>query len=362
MARLDVRRQTVEVLLEQFVLHIRSRPVDIAGRCPDLVRSQYEAATFLAQVPGSVRLPQHAHFRQAVGLALADRRMGFGDDVLMLDRNDRHLEPHHGADLAREAPRCADHVLAGDGALGRHDEPLSRRRTLDTGDTAVAVDLCAAVARTGRQRLSEVGRLDVAVFRMLNCADETFGIAQRPDLADFLRRQEPHVHTDGLGDPCILVVLVHAVPFMARRMLETLAESHIHSGLLLKLLIEAHRVLVHLADRIAHVEEREQACGMPGRPGCEFLAFHKDHIAPALSGEVVERTDTDDTAADHDHTGVGFHHAAPRYRSTGIFMRGGSSPHINSLRPCPWRPAPRAPRASSRGDRGPCPSARGRPS
>ena len=62
-------------------------------------------------------LAQHAHLGQALLVAPTSSGMRLGDDVLVLDRDRRDVEPDHGAGLAGEVAGGADHVLAGDVAL-----------------------------------------------------------------------------------------------------------------------------------------------------------------------------------------------------------------------------------------------------
>ena len=57
--------------------------------------------------------------------------MRLGDDVLVLDRDDRHVEADHRAGLAREIAGRRDDVLAGDVALVGLHQPLAGRRALD---------------------------------------------------------------------------------------------------------------------------------------------------------------------------------------------------------------------------------------
>ena len=61
--RFDLRGKPLEVGVEQFVLAVAGRAVWITGRRALLVRSEQQAAGFLAHVPGTVGLPKHAHFR-----------------------------------------------------------------------------------------------------------------------------------------------------------------------------------------------------------------------------------------------------------------------------------------------------------
>ena len=145
--RLDMGREAVEIFLEELVFALRRGAVDIAGGRADLVGPEQQAARFLAHVPGGIGLAQHPHLRQALRLARLDRRMRLGDDILVLHRDDRHVEADHAAGLAGEIAGRRHDVLADDVALVGDDLPLAARQPLDGGDDGVAIDLAAAFAR-----------------------------------------------------------------------------------------------------------------------------------------------------------------------------------------------------------------------
>ena len=52
-----------------------------------------------------------------------------------------------------------------------------------------------------------------------------------------------------------------------------------------------------LTDRIAQIEQRQQARRMPRRPRSQFLALDQNNVGPAHPGEMIERTDANDAAA-----------------------------------------------------------------
>ena len=309
--RLDVRGQALEVLGEQLVLGILARAVQIAAGRATLVRPEQQAARLLAHVPGAVALAQHAHLGQAVLVPLHDRRMRLGHDVLVLDRDHRDVEPDHGAGLAREVAGRRDDVLARDVALVGPDQPFARGSALDRDHRGLAVDLGAAGARAPRHRLGDVGRLDVAVLGMADRADHALDVAERPELLDLGGRQELDLDPDGLGDAGVLMVLVHAVAVEREADVGALAQADVLPGLGLQALVERDRVLVDLADRVAHVEQRQKAGGVPGRARGQFLALEQHHVRPALLGEVVERRDADRAAADHHHPRLALHRRLP---------------------------------------------------
>ena len=282
-------------------------PSTVARRGADLVGAEDQPAPLLAQVPGAVRLPQHPHLGQARRVTRLYFRVRLGDDVLVLNRNDRDVEACHGARAPGEAARRADHVLADDVALVGVHAPLAAHRAGDRGDRSVAVDLRAPVARTGRERLGQVRRLDVSVPRMADRSDEAVDRAQRPDLLDLVRGQEFDVDPDGAGHSRVLAVLVHPIAVHCEPDVADEAQPHVLPGLLLQRAIQLHRVLVDLPDGVAHVEQGKQPRRMPGRSAGQLPALHQHHVRPSLLREVVERADSDDTAADDDDAGLGLH-------------------------------------------------------
>ncbi len=302
-----MRPDPVEILLEELVFGILRRTVDVAAGRAGLVGPEDEAAVLLAHVPGRIRLAQHAHLGQAEALALEHRRMRLGHDVLVLDRDDRDVEPDHGAGAAREIAGRRDDVLAQDVATVGLDEPLAGRRALDGRHARLAVDLGAAAARAFREGLRQIRRLDVAVARMPDGADHAIRLAERPELLDLCGRQHLDVDANGLGDALVGHELVEAVAGAGEADVRDLLEADRLAGLRFEGLVERDRVFVDLADRVAHVEERQKARRMPGRAGGELLALDEHDVAPALLGEMIERADADDPAADDDHPSLRSH-------------------------------------------------------
>ncbi len=191
-------------------------------------------------------------------------------------------------------------MFAGDVALVGRDQPFAARKLGDRGHSGVAVEGRAALPRALGQRLRQVGGLDIAVVGVLDRAEDAVGVTQRPDRLDLGGGEEADVDTERAGDAGIVAILVHPVGRRRQADVADLRKAGVEAGLRLQRGIEADRILVKLADRIAEVEQGQQAGGVPGRARGEFLALEEDAVGPAELRQVVQRADPHDAAAD-DH-------------------------------------------------------------
>ena len=291
---LDIRRQK---LLAEALWHAIHRP----GRCALLVRPEDEALALLAHVVGGVALPQHGHLRQARLLALFQLRDRVGDDVLVLDRDHRQVEAHHGTHLPGPGACGRHHRLAGDVAPRGLHQPLAGAGALDAGDLGVAVDLRPPVARALCQCLGHVHRRDMAVVGVEEGAYQPLQVAERPEVADLVGADQLEGDADGVRRAAVVAVFVHPLLVGGEPEVAGAVEAHRLPGFRLQLLIEVDRVLVQLADAVAHVEERQQPGRVPGGACGELGLLDQHDVGPAELRQMVEHAAADDAAADHHH-------------------------------------------------------------
>ena len=225
--------------------------------------------------------------------------MRFGHDILVLDRDHRHVDSDHAAGLSREIAGRRNDVLADHLALVGRDLPFAARQPLEARDGRLAVDLGAALARATRQRLRQVGGLDVAVLEVLDRANDAVDVAERPDVLDLAGREELHLDADRFGDAGVVMILVHPVAGSRETDVRHLAKAGVESGLLFESLVQRHRIFMDLSDRIAEIEQRQQTRRMPGRARGQFLALDEHAVGPALPDEMVKRRDADHAPANH---------------------------------------------------------------
>ena len=296
-AGLHMRHEPLQVGIEELVFGARVRAIHIAAGGAGFVGAQNQAAVLLPHIPGGIGFAQHALLRQALLLAGEDVRVRLGDDVLVLHRHHRQIQPHHRACPAGEAAGAGDDMLAADVALVGAHQPLALLAG-EAGDARVAVDGGAPAAGAGGKRLGQVGWLYVAVLWVLYGAHQALCVAEGPKFLHLRRGEEPDRHAHCLGHAGIVAVFVHAVLAAGEANVGHLAEAHLLASLLLQALVEVHRILVQLAHRVAHVEERQEAGRMPGGAGGELPALHQRRI-PALARQVVERAHPHNAAAHH---------------------------------------------------------------
>src|SRR5271155_1097233 len=104
----------------------------------------------------------------------------------------------------------------------------------------MAIDFGSAFASAARQRLCKVGGLGVTVLEVLDCANDSVDIAERPDLLDLARREEFDLDADRLRDARVIVVLVHPVAGPREANVRHLAKAGVEPGLLFESLVERH--------------------------------------------------------------------------------------------------------------------------
>ena len=171
-----VRHQDLElvpVLVQQGELEAIRDAVHAPGLGLGLEPAHDEAADFLLEVDRAVGIAQH---RQIGGDAVDL----LGDDVHMLGRIKRHRDAAHAPHLPPPLAGAVDDDVTGDGAVIGRDPGDGAAHDVDAGDLDPLEDLDAAGARALGQRLGHVRRVDLAVARDPDAADEVVGAHQRP--------------------------------------------------------------------------------------------------------------------------------------------------------------------------------------
>ena len=310
---LHVRHEPIEIAREKVTAEPVRHPVGKARRRALLVGTQDPAQALLAQVVGLIGLAQHGELAPAtvsIGLKFGGL---FVDDVLVLDRNGGHIQTEESPGLARIVAGCQHQVLGGDVALAGVHPPLAGWPAFDGQRLGLLIDLSARAARALAQRHGEIGGRDVAIVGVIQRAHDggRVGAAaefhQRPQFLHARGTDDFEGHADGVGGAAILLVLVHALFAGGEAQIAGNVKAHVLAGLGVQALVQIDRVLVQLADGVAHVEQRQEARGVPGGARGELGALDQRDIRPALLCQVIERADADDAATDDQDPNVRLH-------------------------------------------------------
>jgi hypothetical protein len=173
-------------------------------------------------------------------------------------------------------------------------------------DLQAALDLGAVLAGALGHGLRDVGGVDVAVGRMEDRALQVVGAHQRPAVPD-LRGGQPFVlDPHGLGGGGIEHVFVHAVLRLRHAQVADDVEAGVEAGLGLQRLVEPDRIVVDMAGRVAHVEERQQPRRVPGRARGQLVALDQHHL-PAGFRQVIGDAGAHRAAADDKGSHMGLH-------------------------------------------------------
>ena len=114
---------------------------------------------------------------------LGDLGHRLGEQVVVLHGEHRQLEPDHPADLARPQAAGVDDVLGVDRRRrSRSDVPGAVRPLREPDDPRVLVDLGAGQLGALHVGAGDAGRVDVALDRVVQRADEVLLLQQREEV------------------------------------------------------------------------------------------------------------------------------------------------------------------------------------
>ena len=150
----------------------------------------------------------------------------------------------------------------------------------------------------------DAGRVDVALDRVVERADEVLRIEQREEVARLGRRDEVELHAQvapaGLGH----AQEVHAHLGVGEHQAARQVDRAVLAADALDLLVELDRVLLEPRHVRVAVERVHAARRVPGRAGRQLAPLEEHDVGPAELRQVVQDAGADDAAADDDDLGV----------------------------------------------------------
>ena len=299
---LDVPLEPFEVVgveLEGEVLRHRIVRGDPMGLAVSLVGAEVEPVLLLAQIPRRVHVPEQGELAArlpAPRLELGDR---LGEEVLVRHGDHRNGAPEHRAHLAPPVAGRVDDVLAAHLPLRGRDDPLAALPAY-ARHGAESDDPGAEVTGPLRERLGELGRIDIAVVGVVERTREIVGLEEGVTLPQLLQRTDPDLHALVAAHPHHPFEFAHAV--VRVRKADRAGDVVVHGvvDFLGEPPVELRRVALHVHDRPARGEGRHVAGRVPGRAGRELVLLEEEAVRPPLLREVEEARDADRAAPDDD--------------------------------------------------------------
>ena len=291
------RLEALHVGRQELPVEVGRDAVERPRRGIALVAAHAQAADLLAEVDEVVRV---AELREARMDAL-DR---LGEEVLVGHRDDRHGHADEAADLGGEHPagihddvgpdlRPLAVVLDGDAGHAAALRP-------DRDDPGPRPDPDALLASAGGERVGEPGRVEPAVGRQPDGAEDAVGRHQREAVLRLLRRDEVERQTERLGPARLASELLE--PLRRRRQPERadLVPRRIRARLGGQPPVQLGAVHHHPGEGHGAPELADQSSRVEGRSGGQLGAVDEDDVGPAALREVVGDARPADPAADDD--------------------------------------------------------------
>ena len=89
-----------------------------------------------------------------------------GDEILVFHRHDQMMHPHQGTDFIDAITAGIDHDLTIDIALAGMHGPAVISVLGQPGQRGLAIDFSPGLSRPPRQRLAELGRINITIKRV----------------------------------------------------------------------------------------------------------------------------------------------------------------------------------------------------
>ena len=273
-----------------------------------LVGADQQAVDLTAVVARRPRVAGHRRLEAEVDHGL----QRLGDQVLVDDRHDRHVEPDHGPELGGVVAGRIDDVLAHDpvavvGALALHasgnsdDLPAAVGQAAHVGDQGVAADLAAEVAGAPGHGVGAARRVGPAVVGGVEPELHVAEVLQQGmALPDLVVADQVRLDAD-LGEHGVdVAVPVDLVVGAGQPDGAAAVPAGRQPGLGLQAGVQGHRLLVDLGHVQVADEVGDQPGRMPGGPRGQLALLQQDGVGPALLRQEVQQAHPHGPAAD-DH-------------------------------------------------------------
>ena len=276
-AGFDMGHQPLKIAFKQVLFEGWRHTIDKTGGCMPFIRPKDPAIALFAEIILRIAFAQHRQFVITGFPIFFEHGIDVGDDILMFDRDGGDFEADHFGGGAGIVAARADHMLAADAAFGGRNDPLIIVAA-DAGHFGVLLDFGTIHPGAFGHGHGDINGCDVAVGRVPERANEIMHGGQRPQFFDLINTNQMAFHADRLGGALIVAVFIHPVIVAGQPQVAIDVKTHCLPGFCFQLLVQLDRILVQLANRIGHVEERQESGRVPGRACSQFGALEQNAV------------------------------------------------------------------------------------
>ena len=219
----------------------------------------------------------------------------------MLHRQHRQLETDHAAHLASPQPASVHDVLSVDVALIRDHVPGAIDILREVVHPRVAIDLGAGHAGALGVRVGDAGRIDVALDRVVEHADEVLRVEHGEHLLRLFERDHLEFHAEVATPGLRHLQPVEPGLVVGQHEAAGEVDAAVLPRLRLDLLVQVDRVLLELRHVRITVQRVHPTGRMPGRTRRELTPFDQHHVGPAGLREVVEHAGAHHAPTDNNY-------------------------------------------------------------
>jgi hypothetical protein len=316
--RLEHIENVLDAVGKQLMCEVVGRAVLLPRGPPVMgIGADKERVPFPAQVEADVRV---AHQGEQARV-LFQRLERFGHEILVLQRDDRCLQPGHLGDPGPIEPACVDHDLGPDRPLGAGHVPFPRRAALDPGDRREAFDLSAQVTRALGQGLCQLAGVDVAFIGVENTAQNRLvGMPERVHVVHLCGAQHPQIIAGAGGHAAQVPEQVHPRFGMGRPERLRVAVGDGAVDLFGQILVHGPRVIARPHAKPGRRIGRDVARRVPGAARGQLIAFQQQRVGHTGQRQVVEDRGANGASADDNDAG-GVFHGSVSFRQTDVERR-----------------------------------------
>ena len=269
-----------------------------------LVDAEQHPLPLLAHVGAALEIDAEGQ----LALQRRDLRDGLGDQVVVLQRGHRQVDPDHPPALLGPQPAGVDHMPGDDGALLGHHLPAAVAARMQLQHPVVLDHGGAPLAGRDGVGMDHAGGVDMALTLVMEPAQHARDVDHRQHLLDLFRADQPAAFdAHGLEHP---VGVLQPFPAL-RRGGEVDPAGHVQADVLARLGLDLRQqvdgVGLQRGDVGVGVQGMDAARRVPRRARGQHAALEQCDVGPAELGQVIQHRGADHAAADDHHPILRFH-------------------------------------------------------